>query len=88
MAEEIARIIGYNNIPAKKINIKKNGNLTSSNNEDRIKHYLIDNGFYEVVNFPFTSNKDPKAIKVDNPLDSSKNFLRCDLKDSMLKKSL
>jgi len=87
LAEEIARIIGYDNIKSKPLKILKKVDK-SFINIHRIKNYLIDNGFSEVINFPFTKNKEKKSISIDNPLDSNRNQLRTSLKDSLLQNLL
>ncbi len=83
LAEEIARIIGYNNIKSKPLEIT-NKIDKSADKVDRLKNFLIKNGFSEVINFPFTKNKEKKSISIDNPLDSNRNYLRTSLKDSLL----
>ena len=83
LAEEIARIIGYDNIPFNELNIINNEKKISFNNENKIKRLLIDNGFNEVINNPFVRDESKAAIKVDNPLDSNKPFLRTSLKNSL-----
>ena len=88
IAEEIARIIGYDNIPLTELNITNYKQKNSSNNEYKIKRLLIDNGFNEVINNPFVSNSCKNAIKVDNPLDSNKPFLRINLKKSLIENLL
>ena len=45
---------------------------------------MLDHGFYEVINAPFVSNSSGKSIKVDNPLDSNKKYLRTNLIDSLI----
>ena len=60
LAEEIARVIGYDNIPVKEINI-----ASSKNETDSIEYkidFLVKNGFYEVINFPFVANADASSI--------------------------
>ena len=42
----------------------------------------------EVINSPFESNGEKDSIVVDNPLDSNRQFLRTDLKDSLIKNLL
>ena len=37
-----------------------------------------------MINFPFCSDSSKKAIKVDNPLDSNREFLRTNLVDSLV----
>tara|TARA_B100000925_G_scaffold290677_1_gene276456 strand:- start:566 stop:2470 length:1905 start_codon:yes stop_codon:yes gene_type:complete len=83
LAEEVARVIGYDNISRKEINIPKNESKYDDKKEIKLKQFLLDNGFYEVINFPFNSSDDAAAIKVDNPLDSNKKFLRTNLISSL-----
>ena len=52
--------------------------------EQNIKNLLIKHGFYEVINNPFVKSKAPHAIKVDNPLDSNRKYLRTNLKNSLI----
>lgn len=84
IAEEVARAIGYNNINKKVIKIEANNTHKLGDSESKIKSILIDNGFFEVINNPFVNKGSDAAIKVDNPLDSNKNFLRTDLKHSLI----
>ena len=44
--------------------------------EKGIKNFLISRGFFEVINFPFNSENVENSIRVDNPLDSNREFLR------------
>ncbi len=85
LAEEIARIIGYDNIPLKKFKIFNSNNSNNSNNENKLKNFLKDNGFFEVINNPFTEKISTLSIEVDNPLDSRKRYLRTDLRNSLIK---
>jgi phenylalanyl-tRNA synthetase beta chain len=82
LAEEIARITGYNNIENRPLKIKKNDR--GIDKVDTLKNYLIKNGFSEVINFPFIKTEEEKSISIDNPLDSNRNHLRTSLKDSLL----
>jgi phenylalanyl-tRNA synthetase beta chain len=85
LAEEIARIIGYDNIKPKRFKIDsiKSGNIDEI--DSKIKSLLIDNGFYEVINNPFVNNNEGNdLIKIDNPLDVNRNYLRGRLKESLL----
>lgn len=91
IAEEIARAIGYDNIEPKKFiidkpKIKSHDDAVSQKNsiENRFKNLLIDNGFCEVINDPFTFQNIKSSIEVDNPLDSNRKFLRTNLKNSLL----
>ena len=87
LAEEIARVIGYNNIKSTPINLQK----IAYNNESKVaklESLLVENGFYEVINFPFTPNKKRESLNIDNPLDSNRNNLRISLKDSLIENLL
>ena len=92
LAEEVARVIGYNNIASSKVNIFKKNSTYKNKTEENIKSHLINNGFYESINFPFTINNSEdqgiKSINVDNPLDSNKNFLRTSLIPSLIENLL
>ena len=92
LAEEVARVIGYDNIPVKEIDIPTNLGKSIINVEDSIKSVLIDNGFYEVINSPFVgspgSQYEKNAIKVDNPLDSNRQYLRTDITNSLVQNLL
>lgn len=86
LAEEIARVVGYNTIQASSINLKKrviNKNLNSK--ENSIRNYLINKGYTEIINDPFISDKNSQSINVDNPLDSNRQFLRTNIINSLLK---
>ena len=87
LAEEIARVIGYNNIESKPLEITKKLDK-SVDDVNRLKNHLIKNGFSEVINFPFTTNEEEKSISIDNPLDSNRNNLRTSLKNSLLENLL
>ena len=84
LAEEIARIIGFNNIPVSKINIPKQIKKKEANIENKLKSLLIDYGFNEIINNPFVKAYSDQSIKVDNPLDSNREYLRTSLKCSMI----
>lgn len=86
LAEEVARIIGYNNIENVTFTIK-NSNPSidkKSSKESYIKNFLIKMGFFEVINNPFSEHFNEESIQVDNPLDSGRSFLRQDLKQSLI----
>ena len=52
--------------------------------ENAVKLFLNKYNFNEVINFPFVEVKHKKSIKIDNPLDSSKKYLRSDLQSSLI----
>ena len=82
LAEEIARVIGYNNIESKPINLT-NVNHISKDSSYLFSNYIIKKGFTEVINYPF-SLKQNSSITIDNPLDSSRNSLRTSIKESLI----
>jgi phenylalanyl-tRNA synthetase beta chain len=84
LAEEVARVIGYDNILRADINIPKNDKHNHNDIENKLRYFLLDQGFYEVINPPFVGVSSKEAIKVDNPLDSNRQFLRTNLTNSLL----
>jgi phenylalanyl-tRNA synthetase beta chain len=84
LAEEVARIIGYNNIELCNISIPKNKNDSNKNIENKLRYFLLDHGFYEVINSPFVGYQSDGSIKVDNPLDSNREYLRTNVTNSLL----
>ena len=84
LAEEIARLVGYNNIESSKLNIKNYITKLKESKEDKLKKVLTDKGFSEVINYPFVKENSYESIKVDNPLDQNKNFLRKNLETSLI----
>jgi len=55
LAEEVARVIGYDNIPKSEISIPKNEKTNHKDIENKLRFFLLDHGFYEVINSPFVS---------------------------------
>ncbi len=90
IAEEIARIIGYDNIQAQPLKIQKEAivNYDSKHHEELIKNFLINNGFFEVISNPFVNSERENSIKIDNPLDSKRKYLRTDLQESLVESLL
>ena len=88
LAEEVARVIGYDNIPTKNFEVPKLDNPKNVSLVKPIRSFLKNNGFNEVINFPFSSNEVENAIFVDNPLDSNKEYLRTNLEESLLENLL
>ena len=84
LAEEVARVIGYDNIATSKISIPNNERTNNKAIENKLRFFLLDNGFYEVINSPFVSLAAEEAIKVDNPLDSNREYLRSNITDSLV----
>jgi phenylalanyl-tRNA synthetase beta chain len=86
IAEEIARVVGYDNIDKRNFNISFNKDISAKNIvESTLRRSLFDNGFSEVINSPFVTHQDKKTvIQIDNPLDSNRKFLRTSLKESLI----
>jgi phenylalanyl-tRNA synthetase beta chain len=84
LAEEVARVIGYDNIATSKISIPNNERTNHKAIENKLRFFLLDNGFYEVINPPFVSLSSEEAIKVDNPLDSNRAYLRTNITNSLV----
>ena len=87
IAEEVARVIGYNNIPTQPIKIPKLSSTPAQNLElleQNIKSLLISEGFFEVINDPFVNHETNNSIKLDNPLDSRRKNLRINLEKSLI----
>jgi phenylalanyl-tRNA synthetase beta chain len=89
LAEEVARVIGYDNISISKISIPNNERTNHKAIENKLRFFLLDNGFYEVINSPFVVNSSSgEAIKVDNPLDSNRGYLRTNITNSLVENLL
>ena len=84
LAEEVARVIGYDNIAASEINIPKNEKASHKAIENKLRFFLLDHGFYEVINSPFINLSTEESIKVDNPLDSNREYLRTNITNSLV----
>lgn len=86
LAEEVARVYGYNNI--KRVELKldpiNSEKLVESKNF-KIRNFLVDNGFSEIINDPFVGDYSKKSVEVDNPLDSNRKFLRLNVIGSLIK---
>tara|TARA_B100000989_G_scaffold97909_1_gene71368 strand:+ start:17 stop:1924 length:1908 start_codon:yes stop_codon:yes gene_type:complete len=84
IAEEVARVIGYNKIPLKNLDILPK-EPHQNKNEDKLRLLLANKGFYETINYPFESEEEESSIKLDNPLDSNKPFLRTSIANSLIR---
>ena len=88
LAEEIARVVGYNNIASSSIDLHKIVDPKRNEKVTKIESLLTSHGFSEVINFPFSSKKEKKSINIDNPLDKNRKNLRISLKDSLVENLL
>lgn len=84
LAEEVARVIGYDNISTKDLIIPDVTESAEKSNDKKIRAFLISNGFSEVINSPFCGAENIRSIKVDNPLDSNRKYIRTNLVDSLI----
>ena len=87
IAEEIARLIGFDNLPTKEIVIPKI-ETSKEDLDDKIRSFLVEKGFNEVINYPFSYQGDDKSIKIDNPLEKQKKYLRKTITESLIKNVL
>ena len=83
IAEEIARVIGYDKIPSAKLTINESFAGTY-NLEKYVSDFLRKKGLNEVINSQFTSENSKDSITVDNPLDSNRKFIRTKMRDSLI----
>ena len=88
LAEEIARLIGYDNIGSQPVSLKLNKDESENNAINILRNKLAMNGFTEVINFPFSERHNKKNIIIDNPLDSNKAYLRTNLNESLIQNLL
>ena len=84
LAEEVARVIGYNNIKSSRISLLQPKKTKVINKAKYLESFFINNGFIETINYPFAITEESSAITVDNPLDSNKRFFRTNLKASLV----
>lgn len=88
IAEEIARIYGYQNIPSEIMSGKIPNPIINNSFEieNKIKNILVSLGSYEVYNTSLVSRDyvDDKAILIKNPLGEDSKYLRTSLKKSLV----
>ena len=86
IAEEIARVEGYDKIKSIPLSIQKITKAKSFIND--LRSFLIQNGFTEVINFQFSKNDSEGSISIDNPLDINKKNIRTNLEESLIENLL
>jgi phenylalanyl-tRNA synthetase beta chain len=84
LAEEIARVIGYDNIASTPINLERKINNRKTDKVSLIESFLVRNRFFEFIIFPLTSIKETNSIVIDNPLDSNRENFRTSIKESLI----
>lgn len=94
LVEEVARMYGYWRLPkttlAKQKPAKENKKWQL---EQKVKDFLVGEGFTQVENYPYLSDSDLKKVEIDpkkcleikNPISSETQFLRPSLLPSILK---
>jgi phenylalanyl-tRNA synthetase beta chain len=87
LAEEIARVIGYNNISSQPI-VLDNANFNDQDILTSLGIFMTQRGFTEVINYPFSIEKQNNCIVIDNPLDSNRQNFRTSLKESLIENLL
>ena len=55
LAEEVARMIGYDNIAAESLALGIKVKSMEQSLEEKCKNLFISHGFFEVINMPFTA---------------------------------
>ena len=93
LAEEIARIIGYNNVPFEDIPKTAVPIKSPYYYKEFLKDILIKNGFSEVMSYAFLNEADLKTIGLDssdlleiiNPVSPENRFLRKSIIPNLLK---
>lgn len=86
IAEELGRVIGYDNIPRNEITIS-NEDTTPSDIDNKLRSYMVKKGFSETINIPFTE-KTNESIAIDNPLDKNKSYFRTSIEKSLIENLL
>lgn len=98
IAEEVARMYGYNNIPMTLMEgtVSRGRKTRKQKLMDRVKDVLVGTGLYEVVTYSFTSPKVygsigitdpqliPKTVRILNPLGEDQSIMRTTLIPSLL----
>jgi phenylalanyl-tRNA synthetase beta chain len=85
ISEEIARVVGYDNICTSSIAMPQQNNDKFINSKtNKLRKFLMDLGFYEVINDPFNSEYSDTSIVIDNPLDSNRKYLRLNVLNSLI----
>lgn len=99
VAEEVARIYGYDRIPTAmmKGEVVAGGKTPVQKLEDKIRTELCQSGLYEIVTYSFIDPKENALVnipeddarnnfvRITNPLGEENSVMRCDLTSSMMK---
>jgi len=89
--EEVMRIYGYDQIPftgRMQISLDSFDGMNRRQSENKVRNYLVDSGFFEVVNSSLTSKSkllnEVQAVELSNPLSSDMAVMRQSLLPSLL----
>ncbi len=93
LIEELARLYGYDNLPAHKFSTTSSIQIEPQiNKKDDLVRILIDDGYFEVVNYSFISKifhehlyPDVKPLVLDNPISIEMSVMRTSLIAGLLK---
>ena len=84
LIEELARLEGYDSLPARSLEPKLK--IRSESKEKLISTSLVSQGFSEVINYSFISEDDEivfgeskKMVEVENPISQNMRFMRSSL---------
>lgn len=96
LIEELARLYGYDNIPATlpAVSMKTDNINTIKLVQDNFKQVLISNGYYEVINYSFEDHEllslfnKTDVIKILNPITSDSSVMRTSLVPGLLKNAV
>ena len=91
LIEEVARIVGYDNLPQIKNDpITQNYEISDYDFTNQLKTFMTNKGFNEVINYSFLDRKvlenlgiENKSISLKNPLNNSLSTLRTSLLPSL-----
>jgi len=97
LIEEIARIVGYNNLPNSSLLMRSElGKATEAVLDlDRVKDLLVDRGYQEAITYSFVDEEiqqavapDDDVIRLKNPISSDLSVMRTTLWCGLLKAAL
>ncbi|MDO9271329.1 MAG: phenylalanine--tRNA ligase subunit beta [Methylobacter sp.] len=97
LIEEIARIVGYNNLPNSSLLMRSElGKATETVLDlDRVKDLLVDRGYQEAITYSFVDEEiqqavapDDEIIRLKNPISSDLSVMRTTLWCGLLKAAL